>query len=427
MIKLRNPLPQSLRDDKNLTNFYGEFNLVPYAGTNNYTSHRMLKILFDLYDLSPSHAACIDNKAEWAFEGNPTVTKATIPGVRTEDSLSVEASIAQDFSGRIADRGLTIDKMIDCSFELDRYLSATGTTALLITEAEVGGEKAFDFESVHPLNFMFLKSEGKNPESVAIGESLYLGTFNSRTVPREVKIWPEWTDRDGLRETVVILRNKRDYSKYYGRPKTLPEIWWMLIEWQIANHTGKISASDLVSLAFLFLEKPGPNVRNRDGEPSSGKKAAIELRKIATNRGTNGESEALGVMEYPHGLTAPKLETVDISRDSKWLESVTEKAASYIYAGHNWSKVISGFEKASSGIGSETLINEFIVCNQKAIRPKQAYFERFWKGISDFVLEATGGANLTNYQISFENRIDGMIEALQVKGSGNTTDGNGGN
>ena len=413
MFKLKNPLPRSLRDDRRLFNFYRDFNLVPYAGATNGSAHMLLRILYDLYDLSASNGVCIDRKIEWAFDGEMNVSFAPIEGLSL-NSEDVGDAQAIEFARTSREYGIGIEKIIDTTKDADRNLELTGTAALLIREAEVGGSFGYDVESLHPYNWMFHQTDARKADRVVVGDSLLF--FANRLdvdPPRMVKVFPEWTEREGYRESVLIVKNKRDHSKYYGKPKSMPSIWWQFVEWQVANHTGKVTSTDLVSLVLLLMEKAEQNIRNRDGGSGGGREAVSALRQIMTQNGDYEEAQAMGVIEYPHGGKPPEAVKMDISRDYRWLDTVTSRASDYIYASHNWSKVVAGFSRASSGIGSDLLINEFLVCNTRAIKPKQSLWERTWKVIMDHVFDQNRREPMKEFQFNFEDRISTLVESLR--------------
>jgi hypothetical protein len=139
------------------------------------------------------------------------------------------------------------------------------------------------------------------------------------------------------------------------------------------------------------------------------------LRKVTTNRGDNPES--LGIVDYPNGAQTPQVTTVNISRDSKWLETGVKVASNYIYAAHRWSKVLNGFERPSSGIGGNVLIDEFITCNASTIEPMQ----QTWESRAMQILREVNSRRpqFAGYGVKLSNKVESLVESLKGSQFGN--------
>ena len=74
--ELDNPIENEIQDvnDPYLETF-NQYNLVPYFGTQTAPAHATMLWLIDLARRSPSHAACIEAKKRFCFEGVIDVVK----------------------------------------------------------------------------------------------------------------------------------------------------------------------------------------------------------------------------------------------------------------------------------------------------------------------------------------------------------------
>lgn len=408
MFKLSNPLPQALRDTENLAEFYRGYNLVPYAGNTRYSGHSFLKILCDMYELSPSHANCIDDIRVWAFEGQLDVVRHR-PGGRTEEVSEVEKDQFFEF---LQSLGIDDQKVIDVTDQLFLNWKKTGTAYLHYREVTVGGTLRIFLDVLDTLNVMFLNTPKGEPRSVVISSDFFSGKFTDD--PRLVRVYPSFTEGGQDRETVFVFKNKRDHSDWYGRPDSLQTLFWQFTEWSICNLTAKISNSETTAKVMLAMERPDPNTIKKDDNPEEAfEKMSLHLRQLTTNRGDFDSSESLGVVGYPYGSKEPKAIKLEIPRDKDYMESVVGKASDYIYATHGWSKVLNGFERPKSNIGGNVLIDEFMSRNTSTIKPNQRRWERHLQKVYQVISERAEQPQFSDMCHRFEDKVESLVESMK--------------
>ena len=152
-----------------------------------------------------------------------------------------------------------------------------------------------------------------------------------------------------MRQTVFHIKNKRDHSDFYGRPDTLHKLFWMFTEWRMSVLLAKVADSEIGAKALLTMQAQDPAGRisgDDDGDLNI-IEIAEALRKVTTNRGKFEEMESLGVVRYPYGGEKPSLLTLDLNRDTAFTNLIIDRTSDHIYAGHRWSKLLSGFERTS--------------------------------------------------------------------------------
>ena len=68
--QLQNPIPNEVQDDEKAALFFSKYKLVPYSGTNQSSSHTILKYITNLSILSPTLSSCINAFGFYGFGGN---------------------------------------------------------------------------------------------------------------------------------------------------------------------------------------------------------------------------------------------------------------------------------------------------------------------------------------------------------------------
>jgi len=416
MFTLKNPLPQAIRDNALLRNFYREYNLVPYAGSSSYSGHSFLRILCDLYELSPSHGTCIEDKRFWAFEGDLSVVPKGRSGLKSEDSQEALPVAEQEaFVDEYEAAGLDFSKLAEIVSVCSLNEQKTGNAFLRYREIQVGAARVVQVMPLDPVEVMYLNTAPGEPRSVVISKDFFAGKFHNERPPEVVRVYPGFSEGQNYRETVFHWKNKRDGSDWYGRPSTLQTLYWQYVEWKKAETEGKISGTETTAKYIFGAMKPNPLAQAVDGEDPEQEFArwAANLRKIVTAKGEIEDVEGVGFIGYPFEGQAPTLYKMDVFRDSNYLETTINFASDYIYASHRWGKAISGFSQAAANIGGNVLIDEFLFRNASAIKPLQRKWSNRMKRVFTLIADFTGGNRLRDYGIKFEDKVENLVESLK--------------
>lgn len=422
MFRLTNPLPQALLDSSELSNFYREWNLVPYAGSYTSTGHSFLRLLCDLYQLSPSMGSCVEDMKSWAFEGDIEVVRKSIEGLKIKEEEREEVSYqeASEYGYYLEEIGIKLSDLVDLTQELFVNLAKTGNAWLHYVEVEINGQWFVSLKSLDPLQVMYLNTLPGEPRAIVFSKDFFRSSFQSP--PRLIRVHPFVTEGAGMRETVFHLKNKRDHSEWYGRPRALQSLYWQFTEWSTANLVSKISNSEVGAKSLLLMQAPSmsslPLAEDNDAAVRV-KVFGKKLRKLTTNRGNSDEMESIGVLEYPQGVDPPKLETLEMNRDTAWTTMVLDKASDVVFSSNGWSKTLIGWERPENGIGGNVLLDEFKVKNASTIRPLQKRMARFWHMVLGHALESNGRMEFETLGIQFEDRITALLESM--KGSSSAT------
>lgn len=425
MFKLSNPLPKQLRDPKKLRDFFSDLKLVPYAGGTKYSSHKFLGLLEDLYELSPSKSTCIDDIGFWSFGGDFDVVRKVRPGLKIERP-EVEEATKVAFYDFIENLGIQVVKLPELIELLDKDLKKTGNCYLRYREVELNGERVVYLWRVPPIFAMYLNTPPGEIRTLALSKHFLEADIDRLDDLELVRTYPNWTDLPNGRETIFHWKTTRDHSSWYGRPQDLSVLYWEFTEWQKANHSAKVADADLTSVFFLFMEKPDPNAVSEDGTPADldVRKMKNDIKKVATVKGDFEESDTFALIRHPHGTSAPKVEPIAINRDTKWFEANVKAASDYIYAAFKWSKILSKFDKPSSSIGGNVLIDEFTTANTTTIKPNQRNWELRLLEVLNRAKEFGGApAEFAELGFEFEDRVTSLVESLsEGRSATNATD-----
>lgn len=425
MLQLRNPIPQAVTDQKSLASFYKSLNLVPVAVGSRSTSHSFLLFLNGLYELSTSKGTCVNQIASWSFDGNVDVVRSMRPGLKVDQEETVGDELKVAYFDMLVSVGLSLRQIANVVEILSKDLDVYGNSYLRFRAVRVGEVYRVFLDRIDPKNFMYVWTDRLQPRIGVISHNFFRPTSFREDMDHEVvRVHPNMAVTENSIDTVFHWKYKRDHSDWYGRPKALHTLWDQFTEWRESDYRVKISDSDLISQLFIFLEKPDPNADTIDGKPSDIDLNALakKLRKVTTNDSDIHSVGPLNLLKYPHGGQAPSFNTVDINRDTQWKEHVEKTCSDNIYAGHGWSKLVVGKERARGGIGGNVLLDEVVRVNESTVQPNQ----RNWEGrihqvlrmINDF---APGGREeFDTLGVKFEDRLSGLAEKIRESREGKT-------
>ena len=420
---LSNPIPDLVTDKGDLIKFFEAARfLVPYAVQSGKTAHATLKLLFDLYDLSPVQKAVVGAKLDFCF-GN---------GFKTVNGDTDNTAEFTDFLSGI---GIAASEVTDIARASAKDEFVCGTTFVLARITQVNGQFQATITQVDPTHCLpgydFDKQNSDFNSTVLYNdkpiESLQSLQNSSQKYQnwRMVGKWPRVTKSGGIFESMFQMNSVGYETKFWGRPTA--DTNNLYIDYQNTNASAKISASEVTAKVLALMKEPDPELLERAGKNSQTVKEEIAggLRGTLTNRG--GESQSLGILFYED--EAPQIEQVGINRDYQYKESVRKEVVQNVCAAHGIPANLVGLEEMKVGLGGTVIIDTLIKTNGMKIVPTQKRFADFFGKIMGFFAGFTG-FDMETHRLEFVGPIPEMIAQLtairqNTNASANTTQSTG--
>jgi len=413
-LKLRNPIPKQVNDPKKLTQFFKKMGLVPYAGTNEKSSHNFLSYLCDLSELSPTHGACINDIRYYAFDGDLDIGKKSFQGLKIERD-ELEQPVKEQFAQALENVGITLADIRDITKQLFTALKVTGNAYLYYREVTVGGTKRVFLHVIHPKKTVFLDTDEMEEKVVVIAKD-----FNEKYFKEngdKVKTYPVFPamdiSRDGGKETVFHIKNMTDDNLVYGRPDSIASLLWQHIEFSLSELTIKVGTTEIVAQKLIAFQRPSPD-QHIDDEAlkEMAAKRSAQIRKLLTNEGINPQS--VSTIDYNHDAQPPTVIDIQVNRDIAYLEKTLNIASSYICAGHRWSGIITGKTNPSAGIGGNATIDQLKLRDEGVVRGHQRFFSNFWCMPFALIAEFSNAISLSENTVLFPNTLTDLTESLNA-------------
>lgn len=447
LFNLANPIPFTPRDPKDLQDFFEEYRVIPYYGTNEHTSHTFLDLLQTLAELSPTFRACRRDLVEYTFGHNVRIASRSIPGLANNDDESeVPFERQQAFVDYLMRLNITLPKLLKLLKRADHHLDVSGNAYFLIRRIIVGDTVKYFMEVPYFRHVAYLYSKDAGEWFLMV--SKWMGDMNMLKkhppiIARATAMGESlrWTQvKRG--EEVAIIHMKReglgDESDYYARPDRLATLTWEYVDFQVGNQNSKVAATEIITKKILAFQAPDPNTLP-DGQyfheenqeigtngkiggkaPDTFQRNMMVLKELVTNLGSHpsilGKERAAGSIagiEYPHSGVAPKEIDLEINRDTKHQSWQLETATANICAILGWSPELTSLRQAKSNLGGNVIKDIFTIKNESTIIPRQRWFEDFANDVLAQLCDREGGdKEFKNYGIRFLDIVGQMIDKL---------------
>lgn len=435
MWELKNPIPESFSDTKEILDFFKTLNkdkrvIIPYYGKTNATSHSFLRTINRLCEKSPSYRASENQIVNMAFGGNPTVIALPIPGLEDEETTEPTYEQKKEFLNWLSDLGMSVVKIRKVTEIMCKHRTRSGNCWIKLTLAKEGDQYSLKIQNLHFYLCGYLGTEPGEQKYVAVTPYWDLKKLNDSK--QKITIYPVsfegeslvWKEKvkDEVWETVIHCGDfGEDENTWYGRSRINSIIDNMGSECARIDHKVKVNNTSLTSTNLLFFEeepqvsKARLNAGKKDGEeePDNFQKTVTTLRATVSAEGSHKEVRSLGAMEYPNGTKPPTNVKLEVRRDYQWDKTCSDDDEKQIYSVVGASREISGNQQTKSGIGSEALINRYIVLNERTIDPEQSKYESFWNWVIMEIAAKVENQSFDSLGIKFPDRIEKIIQKLR--------------
>lgn len=420
---LSNPIPDLITDKADLEKFFGTAKfLVPYAVQRGKTAHSTLRLLYDLYDLSPVQKAVVAAKLDFCF-GN---------GFKT---VNGETDNTSEFIDFISGIGISASEVTDIARASAKDEAVCGTTFVLARITEVNGQFQASITQVDPTHCLpgydfdnknsdFNNTVLYNDKPIESLQSLQNSSAKYQNW-RMVGKWPRVTKSGRVFETIFQMNSVGYESKFWGRPTA--DTNNLYIDYQGTNSGAKISSSEVIAKVLALMQEPDHELLQQAGKSAQDVKMEIAggLRGTLTNKGA--ESQSLGILFY--NGEKPEIVQVGINRDYQYKESVRREVVQNICAAHGIPANLVGLEEMKVGLGGTVIIDTLIKTNGMKIMPTQKRFSDFFGKMMAFFAGFTG-FDMASHKLEFVGPIPEMIAQLtairqNTNGNANSTQSTG--
>lgn len=438
LFQLPSPIPITVKDPDELQAFFKEYNIIPYYGTDEWTSHNFLDLLTTLTNLSPTFQMVERDLKEYTFGLNVNFVGRTIPGLVADETVALDYNSKVDYANFLTDLGISLTQLRKLSKRIKHHLDVCGNAYLKLRRITVGGTTKYFLSVPHYKHVAYLRSIDPGERFLVISKfmgneelmikykpEVLLATMAGDTI--------EWTQVDDEERAIIHIKidSDEDESDYYARPDILSCLTWLYVDYQLGNLNSKIAATDIITKVLLAFEGPDPNAGflesevdadgNIGGKMTQFQRNMLTLKKLMTNIGLHPSptdattaSGSIAGIEYPHGGHAPTPIKLDVNRDVAHQTWQSEEATAVICGTMGWASELIGRRAAKATLGGNLLYDMFTIKDMSTIQPTKNFFQDLWNDLLTQICELEGGQKeFKGYGIEFPDVIGEMIGKLK--------------
>ena len=354
----------------------------------------------EVHELSASASACIHAINHYGFNGEMDIADMGIPGFLSETrDLPYNERLA--YVEALINLGIKLPQVAEITQKCEAYLKASGNAYIYIREQNVMGEPKIYIEAIHPLNLAYIKPDPTDNSGVrtfAFSENFdQMAAYQFKY--KLIRAYPEWSENEGVKETIIHIKSGYGKSTWYGRPKSLSVLYEMIAEWKQGEQRMKVANADFVSTMILAFEQDSfeTDTQGDENKQSEAIRTGKVLRAAMTNAGDN--PSALMTIDYPHGGKAPTPIEVKVNRDHQYMQGSNDVSTAKIYSCFDWSRELTGNSSVRGGIGANILKDLFSIKYTTTIQPLQEFWAAKWGEIFSWYLPQ-------RYTVKFPNLIE---------------------
>ncbi len=423
VLTLRNVLPELFQNELDKKFVYDDLGLIPYRGSNRYSSHATLNLQYDLAELSPSQGLCINELTRTAFAGDVDLIKGGRKGLMSDPAKPAMLATDKDrYVDMIESVGLDLIQVNKTLQEAFKQYKKSGFCFVRYKEETLAGAKKITLKAMDSRNCMRKYRKRKSdpfqvfvmPRMITHYSDQYM--FFSHIEDKRFEIipmYPFFKKRKNSRETMFMFKKG---NMVYGLPDSIETIRDQWIEYALTELSCKISGTEYTAMKLWIYKDLKPSsdtAKNR----AKFMKLAGQLEKVMTNSGDKAKSMVF--TKVPNNVELD-IEDLQFSRDSEWYKTNLDKACNNIYAAHGVYKQLTGAEQAKANIGGNIIGDLMTVYDYKVIATHQRDMANFFMNISNTIAEFSGEEDMKNVKIVFPRTIDEI--KTNLSGSKNLTD-----
>lgn len=409
------PIPAQVEDAGEIREFFAGYNgvVVPYAGTEAYSSHALQAFLISLGDLSPTKAAVINSQKMHAFGGPLEITRTRDPYFELDEEEDVgqaEKRRFYDFVQQVQLFG--VDEKKTNFWHLAQMQFAdwkkSGDYYFEMVRSRTMGRNYFRVHVHRPTHCLYMATKAGEQRWVLISP-IWRADYIARNKPRMLPVYPTWVDEgDGVQRTLVHV--KAGDGVWYGRPEDLASMLDQFLEFQNSDYKNKQTASAFIGQAFIEVEDTNPEYGISDaGAGQDGFDAlSDQFERNYTNRSKRPQRVILS--SRPYGSSPAYVFQFSPNTDTNWFQTTEEIAERNIIKANGWSKRLMDID-AANGFSTNIYLDVLEIHSATTI----PHYQRVIEGpVNNIILkeaaEWLGMPDLTQYSLEFNSPFHRMLK-----------------
>jgi len=372
-----NPIPAQITDAGEIKKFFSTFKdvFVPYAGTEQSSSHSLLAFLVSLKEVSTTEGAVIEDMKRHMFSGKVVIERSTDPVFETgEERQPVSPAEAQAFVEFVkliefnGTDGQQINDVRQFAKGLKEDEKTSGNFYVELVRSQVGGQPIFRVFHHSVLHCLYVATADEENRIIAVSKR-WNEQYLRENPPDVLPLYPLWkVDEDGTQRTMYHFKNGN--YPWYGRPDSIAATMPKFYEFQSNDYKNKTTANMFMGHSLIEIEDEDlpHGISEQDARQAGFDGVVDEIEQNFTNKSTDPQSVV--VFTRPKGASEAFVFQFQPNTSESWFTATEGKAENDIIKAHSWSRRILGLDVAS-GLSNNVYLDEYEILSATVIKDGQ--------------------------------------------------------
>lgn len=419
LFRLRNPIPEEIKDPTTLRKVFKNWNLIPFAGSTSESSHSLLAWYLLLANLSPTNSATIKKLIKYAVGGKVRIVRSVDPEFDTgEDVQSVTVPEAINYRDELKKFFVFRDGILKFHRRIAWQYKATGNAFVEMTVVTVNGETRIGLKAHKTTHCLYLNTKPGETKEVAVSP-VWEDKYLEKNPPRVVPIYPVLA-RNDEGNLVTMFHLKAGENEWYGRPDSSGADIYKYREIQDAIYLVKAAASDFTGKLIVEVEDDDPEfaagIEDQKAQDVGFEGFVDRWENNFTNKAEDPQSVV--VSTRPYGSRPMFVFQISPNTKESWYQVTGKIAEEKIVRGHNCTLRFMGFDVAS-GFSTDVYLSDYLLNMEPVIVELHDEITIFTNSILTAGWSILGRSDLNEFSIEITSPIQSSIEQYKT-GAGKT-------
>lgn len=414
-INLVNPLPPLFQDKNDKGAKFKDGKLIPFRGESKETAHGFLKLLYDLYELSPSQFTCVNNVISYGFSGNIDLERNVKAGLMLNADTTLGDEAKLDWCDRIERYGISPLDIVKLSQFASIHKKVSGNAFVLYRLVNQNGEYNLTLQVIDSRCPIYLKDDSVKYDKVRVFNNPSEIDDSNKDNFRDIPVYPAFNESRNIKECVFHLKNCDISGSKYSMPDSLGSLRWQYVEYMLNDLSCKVSGEEYVAKHLAVVRGLEPLMKE-DGDDEGIdfiKEMGRSIRKIVAQNGNDGKQRVMALLGLPAEAEFD-LHSLDVNRDTNWYAKQENSAAFKIFSAHRDNRQLAGDQESKSNLGGD-FMSPLYVKYGVTIQKYQDEMSNFFKLIFGQLSEDVNDPIIGIVKIKFEDKISQIVDRLSTE------------
>lgn len=408
------PIEEEIFDSKPQRKVFERFPLIPYSNGDKWTSHKLLKTLYNFKHMSPTFGGIVEDVKTYALKGKIQIVHSEDPifdlGEAREATPGEKTAFVNELNKSFIFRPGNIKSL---AMVLSECWDTVGMFGVEVITEKILGVTQITVKFHHPPEWMFVKNDFPGTE-VALSQK-WDDTYLTLNPPLVVPVYPTvYGYEDGTERTFFYKKNG---GYLYGRPSDLSALNSKYSEYKIIQYLTKKNKKLFMPDVLIETEDSehggfiDDDQARAEGYESSADKLAIRF----TNEGDDPLS--IVATSRPYGAKPMFVHEFEGLKNAEQLEKYLQICEHQIIMANNWSKMLMTMEGAS-GFSEKVFMDTFAIKAVTKIFDRQSLIKGFINEIIEYGFNVLGKKN--DLTPTFVSPLNKLYHEYIERNAGNT-------